>query len=177
MTPLNTDLITPHLASDDDEESTDMASWNHSWVQLQLAKTLLDLPDYTPSIELSLDISQADLSQFNLSADRELKPDICLYSAAHRGFKRPTDLLRMTEMPLATIEILSPKQGTYDLKEKIKAYFFLGVKSCWLVIPEVEIVTVYSSIDQFNNFNFRGGDTEVIDEVLKLRVPLANMFN
>ena len=31
-----------------------------------------------------------------------------------RGLRRPVDILRMTDMPVLAIEILSSKQGIYD---------------------------------------------------------------
>lgn len=159
-----------------EDNDPEMASWNHSAVQFNLLK-LLDLSEkYVPRPELSLDISKVDLSKFNLDAKQELKPDICLYPATHRGLSRPNDILRMSEMPLLAIEILSPKQGMYDLKEKFKAYFALGIKSCWLVLPEIENITVYSSLNQGKAFSKLHGDCEVVDEVLELRLPLDKVF-
>ncbi len=80
------------------------------------------------------------------------------------------DIIKMTEMPRWVIEVLSPKQGTYEILEKFKAYFELGVQSCWLVYPEAEAITVYSSI---NNRQLSG---EVIDEVLDIRLPHHEIF-
>ena len=76
-------------------------------------------------------------------------------------------------MPLLAIEILSPKQGMDDVLAKFQAYFALGVKSCWLVTPALEAVTVYSSLDNFKIFGKNG---EVVDEVLGISVPLAKIF-
>ena len=45
-------------------------------------------------------------------------------------------------------EILSPKQDTYDILEKFKAYFALGITSCWLVAPALRTVTVYASNEE-----------------------------
>jgi Uma2 family endonuclease len=135
------------------------------------------VPNYTPTLELTLDISTANLSQFDIRAKEELKPDIGLYPATRRGLSRPNDILKMLEMPLAAIEILSPKQGIYDLKEKFKAYFALGVKSCWLVTPELEVISVYTTISDFKNYDKRSGSLEVVDETLEIRLPLDQIFN
>lgn len=49
--------------------------------------------------ELSLDISQRDISQYDLEASVELKPDVCAYR------KRPVvpagknDLIKVSQMP------------------------------------------------------------------------------
>ncbi|NJO15453.1 MAG: Uma2 family endonuclease [Thioploca sp.] len=165
----------------EDEEDLDVASWNHGWVQLQLGKTfLLDTPEYVPNLELSLDISQIDLSEWDIQLDErcELKPDVCLYPVSKypRGLRKPVDILRMTDMPVLAIEILSPKQGIYDIKQKFKAYFALGISSCWLVQPEIESVTVYSAIDSFKLFDRSHGDTEIIDTILEIHLSLEKIF-
>jgi Uma2 family endonuclease len=64
--------------------------------------------------ELTLDISQYDLSQYDIKAKDELKPDICLYTNDMNFPDR--DIVKMTDMPLLVIEILSPSQGTKELK-------------------------------------------------------------
>ncbi len=77
-------------------------------------------------------------------------------------------------MPVLIIEIISPSQGTDDLLAKFKAYFALGVKSCWLVIPANEVITVYSAQGDFESFGSQ--DTEVIDEILDIRLPKPQIF-
>ena len=79
----------------------------------------------------------------------------------------------MTEMPLLAVEILSPKQGTYELLEKFKVYFELGVKSCWLVDPAITTITVYSSNEEWRTFS----GSEVIDETLGIKLPLNKIFD
>ena len=51
-------------------------------------------------------------------------------------------------MPLAAIEILSPTQGMRDVYVKIRAYFALHLKSCWIVNPSMKVVAVYSPSDE-----------------------------
>jgi len=106
-----------------------------------------------------------------------LKPDVCLYESPF-GLSKPDDILRMSKMPLLTIEILSPKQTIDDILNPFKAYFALNVQSCWLVIPILESITVYSQrIENFKLFEAKG-ETEVIDEGLDIRLPLQtkNIF-
>ena len=101
-----------------------------------------------------------DLSQFGLRTKEELQPDISLYQG-HRELSRFDDVLRMTEMPLLVIEILSPQQTLDELLAKFKAYFTLGIKSYWLVTPAIKAITVYSSSKHLKTFSMNY--IEVID--------------
>lgn len=138
----------------------EVSSYNHAIVQANLAFLLKSLNQYDVLTELSLDMGDG----------REMKPDLCLYPK--RGLRRPRDILRMVEMPLLAIEILSPKQGTDDILEKFELYFKGGIQSCWLVDPAMEIVAVYRTMDKPTVFNSQ----EVIDEVLKIRLPFVQIF-
>lgn len=153
------------------EESVDMGSFNHGYTQARLIVLFDKIGHYTPVTELSLDVSGIDLSQFDLKTKEEMKPDICLYPK--RGRSRPRDILRMTEMPLLAVEILSPKQGTYDILEKFKVYFALGISSCWLVDPAINTVTIYSANETWQTFS----NHEVIDEQVGIKLPLDEIFN
>lgn len=153
------------------QEFADMGSFNHGYVQARLTILLGQIGQFTPVNELSLDVRGIDLGQFDIKSKEEIKPNIALYPK--RGLSRPTDILEMAEMPLLAVEILSPKQGTYDILEKFKVYFALGVKSCWLVEPAISTVTVYSSINQWTTFS--GG--EILDATLDIRLQLSEIFD
>jgi len=80
-------------------------------------------------------------------------------------------------MPLLVIEIISTRQYLDDILAKFEAYFALEVKSCWLVTPVLESITVYSqTLDNFKPFEVTRGDTEVVDDVLGIRLPLLKVF-
>jgi Uma2 family endonuclease len=149
-------------------ESQDMGSYNHSTIQANLAFLLKQTRQYSVSTELSLDVSSLDPNRFTVKD--EIKPDVCIYPK--RGLVRPYDILKMTEMPLLAIEILSPRQAAYEILQKFEIYFALGVKSCWLVDPTTAVVSVYAAIDQ--NQTFSTG--EVVDTTLDLRLPLDEIF-
>jgi Uma2 family endonuclease len=157
-----------------EEEEQDMPSVNHSTVQAQITGLLFNDGRFRVMVELSLDASQIDLSQFGLKMKDEIIPDVCLYLKGKRYTERGDDLLRMPEMPLLAIEILSPSQSVSSLIAKIKAYFALGIQSCWLVIPATETVTVYSKPNEFISFGAK--DTEAFDEVMDIRLPIQNIF-
>jgi Uma2 family endonuclease len=167
-----------HLAEFENFEngaSQNMGSLNHSVIQARLAGSFFNNNKFTPAVELSLDISRLDLNQLAIKAKDELKPDVCLYPS-NRGLSKPDDILKMSEMPLLAIEILSPKQSIDDILAKFKAYFALDIQSCWLVIPILESITVYAQkIDNFRLFNAKS-DTEAIDEILDIRLSLQNIF-
>ena len=157
------------------EESVDAGSFNHDYLLIRLGVLFERLDVYTAVGDVSLDISKADLTQFDLKTCEEIKPDICLYPK--RGLLRPKDILKMQEMPLLAVEILSPKQGCmrqglYEIVEKFRLYFDLGIRSCWLVEPVLHTVTVYSSGDEWQTFT--GGD--VVDQVLEIRLALDEIF-
>jgi Uma2 family endonuclease len=159
------------MTEDEIEEFEDMGSFNHGYIQVRLGILFDRTGQYTPVNEVSLDVSDVDLSQFELKSKEEVKPDICLYPK--RGLSRPKDILKMKEMPLLAVEILSPKQGTYDILEKFRLYFELGIQSCWLIEPAINTVTVYAAPDDWQTFS----KEEVIDEKLGINIPVSEIFS
>ncbi len=155
-----------------DNKEYNMGSINHSLAQARLTSLLDNDERFTVLIELSLDISQHDLTKYEIKAKDEVKPDVCLYPNTIDF--QDLDIVKMTDVPLLAIEILSPNQGTKELKEKIYAYFEIGVKSCWLVVPDAKLISVYAKTGDFINFDLR--DEEVIDEVLDIRLPIQKVF-
>lgn len=155
-----------------EDGEAEMGSLYHSATQAKLT-CLLGIDDrFTVLTELSLDISRYDFSQYGIKA-KEVKPDICLYPNDIDFPDR--DIVKMTEMPLLVIEILSPSQGIKELKDKIYAYFEMGVKAGWLVLPDLQLITVYAKPGQFKNFDVQH-DIEVVDEVMDIHLPLAKVF-
>ena len=55
---------------------------------------------------------------------------------------------------------------------KFKAYFAMGIKTCWLVIPSTETVTVYTTPDSFHTYT----EGNVIDEVQDIVLPHKEIF-
>lgn len=162
--------VVDELEQAEQEGMVEVGSRNHSRVQANLAFLFKKLGEYTVFTELSLDIKNVDLTQFDLRVSSELKVDVCLYP------KQPMnplqDILKMEEMPLLAVEIISPRQGLYEITEKFRLYFSLGVKSCWLVIPNNQTVTVYRSATEFHNY----GSDDVIDQQLDVQIPIQEIF-
>jgi len=94
-------------------------SFSHSFAQSQLTILLSEGRKFRVMVELSLDATQVDLSQFGLKSQNELIPDLSVYQRGGHRPKKGRDILKISEMPLLVIEILSPKQGIDDILAKI----------------------------------------------------------
>jgi len=154
-------------------EEDEMGSVIHSATQAKLAGLLLNEDKFSVFTELSLDATQIDLSQFGLKSKDELKPDVCLYIHPPE-VEPPDDIIKATQMPDLVIEILSPSQTISELIGELKAYFALEVKSCWLVIPSLTTINVFTQLKHYKTFTLN--DTEVIDEVMDIHLPIQKVF-
>ncbi|MEZ4729772.1 MAG: hypothetical protein R3E79_21790 [Caldilineaceae bacterium] len=67
---------------------------------------------------------------------------------------------------------MSPRQGFDEILEKFKAYFALGIPSCWLVAPAINTISVYSSPTEWVTFT----QGELVDETADIRLSLAEIF-
>jgi len=159
-----------------EDEEPNMGSVNHSLTTGRIAGLLFNDERFTVMPELSLDASQIDLKRFNLKAKDELVPDISVYAGLPPAPDREVedDILKVSQMPDLAIEVLSPRQSIGELIRKIKAYFILGVKSCWLVVPSMEVIDIYSQPKQHRTFTIN--DTEVFDERIDIRLHIAKVF-
>jgi len=159
-----------------DDEEADVGSINHSMAQTKLTSLLDHDERFVTFVELSLDASAIDLSKFNLKAKDELVPDVCVYASPppQPNQEIEDDLLKVSQMPDLVIEVLSPSQSVNFLVRKIKAYFALGVKSCWLVEPTVDVIHVYLKPNQHKTYDM--SDIEVIDEVMDIHLPIQQVF-
>ncbi len=159
-----------------------MPSKKHSTVQTNITGLLFNDKSFKPFIELSLDASQIDLTQFGLKTTDELIPDICVYTKKPpiaKSKPKPKllddDVLKVSAMPSLAIEVLSPRQTINERLKKFNAFFALGIKSCWLVMPSIEIIKVYSQQGAYKTFDM--DDTEIVDEVLDIHLPIKKIFD
>ncbi len=152
----------------------EMGSWYHSCTQTKLASLLDQEESFFVVTELSLDISQYDLSEYRLDAKNEIKPDVCVYLKRPIIPEKETDLVTVSQMPDLAIEVLSPRQSISYLTRKIKAYFELGVRSGWLVNPEQGFISIYSTPNRGKPFSYK--DAEAIDEIMNIRLPIQKVF-
>lgn len=162
----------------DEIEERDMPSKKHSMAQTNLTGLLYNDERFTVFVELSLDASSIDLSQFGLKNHDEIIPDISVYVAP--PFDDDDDGLgddevRVTKMPDLAIEVLSPTQAVNVLLKKIKAYFAFGVKACWLVIPALDEVRVFSQPKSYKIFDIQQNN-EIVDEVMDIHLPIQKVL-
>jgi Uma2 family endonuclease len=160
---------------EDEEKVRDMPSKKHSIAQTNLTGLLYNDERFTTFVELSLDATSIDLNQFGLKNKDGLIPDVCVYIEPPPVDDKPgSDEARVTQIPDLAIEVLSPSQTINDLLKKIEAFFALGIKSCWLVMPSLDEVRVFSQLRRYKVFNM---DVEnIIDEVMDIHLPIRKVF-
>jgi Uma2 family endonuclease len=135
-------------------------SRNHSYFQLNTGYSLKNQKKFSVFSELSL-----------LIDGKEYVPDIAVYPPMK--INRSKDILRMTEMPLLIVELLSPTQGTQEILDKFEIYFAAGIKSCWLIEPAIGSVTVYENLDTFKSFV----EGTIIDKIAGIQLPFIEIFD
>jgi Uma2 family endonuclease len=145
------------------ERGKPMPSFNHGFVQANLTRHLGNRLYTTHTIT----------SETNLKlADQEMVPDLTVFEKRQPHMQR--DVLWVQDITLTTIEILSPKQGLDTLLEKAELFLAAGVKSCWIVIPAVGTIAVFTGPTTYRSF---ANGSAVIDEVLGVDIPLADIFS
>jgi Uma2 family endonuclease len=112
------------------------------------------------------------LSEISLELnDWEATPDVAVYPKMQINFLE--DEVRLGQPPLCAIEILSPSQALSDLISKADKYFKNGVRSCWLVLPMLKNVYVFSSVDTYRVFF---AEETLQDAALGIELPLGEVF-
>ena len=159
-----------------ENEGVDMGSLRHSATQAKLTGLLLNNEALSIFTELSLDVSGYDLTKYRLNIKTELKPDICAYKETppEPNEEFEDDIISVLQMPELAIEVLSPSQSISYLVRKIKAYFSLGVKSCWLVMPSLDEIRVFSKPDSYKTFALNNSD--LLDDVMDIHLSIPKIF-
>jgi Uma2 family endonuclease len=136
-------------------------SKNHAFVQTRLIVAFAtQFEQYQVLSELSLELKSS-----------EKVPDLAIFENIE--FTPGNDEIRVTQMPLCAIEILSPKQNLGDLLAKAHVYFENGVGSYWLVLPDLKSIYVFQSPQDYAVFLKR----EILkDDVLGIELDLKGIF-
>ena len=137
-----------------------MPSFNHGAVQTNLIVQFGQARKFRILSELSLELD-----------GHKMTPDLSVYPAGPIDFRH--DIIRRTDPPLLVVEILSPRQAYEDVMEKISRYLESGVKSCWMVIPPTQSITVFSPGDVQKTFT----EGTATDPAIGLSAELAAVFS
>lgn len=127
------------------ERGKPMPSKNHSIIQgnvyFELRNQYGNQFDIFP--ELSLDL---------IPNTPGAVPDLCIYDKTPRNWQ--VDVIKTKNPPLLAIEILSPRQIFDDITDKINnIYFPAGMKSVWVVLPQIESVMLFRPNQKTETYN------------------------
>lgn len=154
--------ITTELTAYELERGKPMPSQNHSIVQLNLGFELKTR--YRDRFRF--------MSEINVEVGgRTLVPDLGIFELTPIDMTH--DVLVLTQLPLTAIEITSPRQALDDLIDKASAYLAAGVKSCWIVMPKLQGVAVFSAPGTY--VFFRGTEL-LLDAATGIELPLGPLF-
>ncbi len=93
----------------------------------------------------------------------------------NRELGKQPDVVKMNQMPLTTVEILSSTQSLSSIIQKIKQYYFpAGVKSAWVIIPELLAIVLYSP-DKDDYEWFKSG--KMTDPATGITVDVKEVFD
>jgi len=136
-----------------------MAASNiHAAVQANLAHELRNVTEYRIYTELSILIDTV-----------EYKPDVSAYP--YQELDKKHDIIKMEQLPISAIEIVSPTQLPQTIVTKIELYLHAGIQSCWMVVPYPSTITVYTADTEHTFF-----DGNIVDPVLGIEFPFKHVF-
>ncbi|OGX84140.1 Uma2 family endonuclease [Hymenobacter coccineus] len=112
------------------------------------------------------------ISEVNIDViGRVMVPDVGIFTKMLVDMQH--DEIVLAQLPLTTIEILSPAQALTDLVDKAASYFDAGVKSCWIVLPQLQAVVVYANPTDYTFFH---GAQTLTDPATGIELPLGPLF-
>jgi Uma2 family endonuclease len=102
---------------------------------------------------------------------RDRVPDLAIYEPL--VFNARNNELKMSTPPLCAIEILSEVQSISELIKKCDEYFTSGIQSYWLVLPALESIYVFYSIEDSTVFTHKD---RLVDKMLDIELDLSDIF-
>ncbi len=112
-------------------------------------------------------------NELSLATTPSTTPDICIYAKPKQKLDPRTTEARETEMPITTIEILSPSQTIDQLQAKAwDIYFPAGVRSAWIVVPELKVIQVLTPDSEPQVFH----KNTLHDPITGIEIPLEQVF-
>jgi len=145
------------------ERGKPMPSKNHAMVQANLLLTIQPrYLQYRVLPELSLDLPV-----------RDRVPDLAIYDKRQLSFTPGADEIKVSEIPLCMIEIMSPTQNFSEFHHKRREYFKAGTKSYWLILPDLLTVYVYHEPEDYEIFTRKD---KLVDRQLGIEIDLGEIF-
>lgn len=146
----------------DESQDEKMSSYNHSELQTRLGFLLMLAYRHQYSILTELDFA---------FASGKTRPDLCILPKRKANWME--DEIIVSDVPLTTIEILSPEQSMNSLLDRIyKKHFPAGVKTVWLIIPAIQIITIL--LPDQSRINVTEG--VLTDPVTGLQLTISEVF-
>ncbi len=121
----------PILTDYEIERGKPMPSKNHGKIQARISQQILN--EYEERFDV---ISELSLQSPNPPS----VPDVSIFPVSSSNWLE--DEIKVREVPLTVVEILSPSQTVTELTGKAKSYFATGVASYWLVQPTFRSVVI-----------------------------------
>ena len=145
-----------------DAQDEKMSSRNHSDLQTRLGFLFMLAYRQQYSIYTELDFA---------FASGKTRPDLCIMNRHKANWLE--DEIVVNEVPITTIEILSPEQSLNSLTDRIyEKHFPAGVKTVWLVVPTVQTVSIL--LPDHKQVNFAQGI--ITDPVTGIQLKLSDIF-
>lgn len=145
-----------------DAEDVKMSSYNHSELQSHLSFLFRQAYRQQYSILTELDFD---------FASGKTRPDLCIMPKRRANWL--VDEVVVHDVPITTIEILSPQQSLTSLTERIyEKHFPAGVKTVWLIVPPIQTVSIL--LPDGRQVNVSAGIVK--DPITGIELDLAAIF-
>lgn len=113
------------------------------------------------------------LPELNLLVSGEkLVPDLAIYAGIPSFLEHDEQFA--SQLPLTTVEIISPSQSIVELTVKAERYLQAGVKSCWIVLPEFRSVVLTTAAGNYQSYNRQDA---LRDPATGIELELAKLFS
>ena len=143
------------------ERGKPMPNIIHGFLQTRLVVNLDKFSDrFDFMTEVTLDLQPA------------ATPDVCIYPRKE-SYQRSTVKAKTTDMPLTSIEIVSPSQSIDEMAKKVRdVYFPAGIKSAWILVPAFKAIHLMLPGDR--NSYFDKGD--MLDPTTGIKISVDKIF-
>lgn len=157
------EAVVEELSDYERERGKPMPTLNHAYIQTNLLVELKTRYRKTHTVLSELNVTMPERD--------DAVPDIAIYHKLKIDFLH--DVTSMTEILLTVVKIISPSQSHDKILAKFEGYFNAGIKSCWLVLPVFQAISVYPAIGKYQFFT---EDKPLTDPITGIELPLSEVF-